>query len=131
MSGSYSTALSANAGWYTVVQATYSSAAESGRNFAMTDLEGSFVTDLDDLATHYAKPTERLLKKRLDHINAVGRAFIAASPFLVLATGSREGLDCSPKGDRPGIGAIADDGRALLITDRRGTNLMRGRRKQH
>src|SRR5262245_4898412 len=127
MSGSYSTALSANADWYTVVQATYSSAAESGRNFAMTDLEGSFV-NIDGLATHYAKPTERLLKKRLDHVNAVGRAFIAASPFLVLATGSREGLDCSPKGDRPGFVEVADDGRTLLIPDRRGNNLIDGLR---
>ena len=64
----------------------------------MTDPEGSFVTNIDGLSAHYAKPTERVLKKRLDHVNAVGRAFIAASPFLVLATGSREGLDCSPKG---------------------------------
>ena len=67
----------------------------------MTDPEGSFVTNIDGLSAHYAKPTERVLKKRLDHVNAVGRAFIAASPFLVLATGNREGLDCSPKGDRP------------------------------
>jgi uncharacterized protein len=59
---------------------------------------------------------------------AVGRAFIAASPFLVLATGSREGLDCSPKGDRPGFVEVADDGRTLLIPDRRGNNLIDGLR---
>jgi uncharacterized protein len=94
----------------------------------MTGLEGSFVTNIDSLAAHYAKPTERLLKKRLDHVNAVGRAFIAASPFLVLATGSREGLDCSPKGDRPGFVEVADDGRTLLIPDRRGNNLIDGLR---
>jgi hypothetical protein len=83
---------------------------ESGRRFAVTDLEGSFVTNIDNLSGHYARPTERVLKKRLDHVNAVGRAFIAASPFLVLATGSQEGLDCSPKGDRPGFVEVADDG---------------------
>ena len=94
----------------------------------MTDLEGCFVTNIDDLAAHYAKPTKRLLKKRLDHVNAVGRAFIAASPFLVLATGSREGLDCSPKGDQPGFVEIANDGRTLLIPDRRGNNLIDGLR---
>jgi uncharacterized protein len=94
----------------------------------MTDLEGSLVTNIDSLAAHYAKPTERLLKKRLDHVNAVGRAFIAASPFLVLATGSREGLDCSPKGDRPGFVEVADDGRTLLFPDRRGNNLIDGLR---
>src|SRR6516164_8513885 len=101
---------------------------ESGRRFAVTDLEGSFVTNIDSLSAHYAKPTERLLKKRIDHVNAVGRAFIAASPFLVLATGSREGLDCSPKGDRPGFVEVADDGRTLLIPDRRGNNLIDGLR---
>jgi PPOX class probable FMN-dependent enzyme len=94
----------------------------------VTDPEGSFVTNIDGLSAHYAKPTERVLKKRLDHVNAVGRAFIAASPFLVLATGNREGLDCSPKGDRPGFVEVADDGRTLLIPDRRGNNLIDGLR---
>jgi len=98
------------------------------KGFAMTDLEGSFVTNIGNLVPLYTKPTERLLKKRLDHVNAVGRAFIAASPFLVLATGSREGLDCSPKGDRPGFVEVADDGRTLLIPDRRGNNLIDGLR---
>src|SRR5262249_40316382 len=46
----------------------------------------------------------------------------------VLATGSRAGLDCSPKGDRPGFVEIADDGRTLLIPDRRGNNLIDGLR---
>jgi PPOX class probable FMN-dependent enzyme len=94
----------------------------------MTDLDGSFVTNIDSLAAQYAKPTERLLKKRLDHVSALGRAFIAASPFLVLATGSREGLDCSPKGDRPGFVEVADDARTVLIPDRRGNNLIDGLR---
>jgi PPOX class probable FMN-dependent enzyme len=94
----------------------------------MTDIEGGFVTSIDGLSARYAKPTERVLKKRLDHVNAVGRAFIAASPFLVLATGSREGFDCSPKGDRPGFVEVADDGRTLFIPDRRGNNLIDGLR---
>jgi hypothetical protein len=94
----------------------------------MHDLEGTFVTSTDGLAAHYAKPAERILKIELDHVNAVGRAFIAASPFLVLATGSAEGLDCSPKGDRPGFVEVADDGRTLLIPDRRGNNRIDGLR---
>jgi PPOX class probable FMN-dependent enzyme len=90
----------------------------------MTDTDGSFVTTINSLAAHYAQPTERILKKRRDQVSALGRAFIAASPFLVLATGSREGLDCSPKGDRPGFVEVSDDGRTLLIPDRRGNNLI-------
>ena len=63
-----------------------------------------------------------MLRKEIDHVDGVGRAFIAASPFLILATGSSQGLDCSPKGDKPGFVQVEDDGRTLLIPDRRGNN---------
>ena len=92
----------------------------------MADFEGSIVTSVDGLGALYAQPIERIAKKQLDHVNAAGRAFIAASPFLVLATGSQQGLDCSPKGDRPGFVEVADDGRTLLIPDRRGNNRVDG-----
>jgi uncharacterized protein len=92
----------------------------------MTKFEGSIVTSTDDLRALYAQPIERIAKKQLDHVNAAGRAFIAASPFLVLATGSQQGLDCSPKGDQPGFVEVAYDGRTLLIPDRRGNNRIDG-----
>jgi uncharacterized protein len=63
-----------------------------------------------------------VLKKEIDHVDGVGRAFIAASPFLILASGSSKGLDCSPKGDKPGFVQVEDDGRTLLIPDRRGNH---------
>ena len=44
------------------------------------------VTSLDDLAKIYAKPLARTATKETDYITETGRAFIAASPFLVLAT---------------------------------------------
>jgi PPOX class probable FMN-dependent enzyme len=88
----------------------------------MEALENTNVTAVDELATLYARPSERVLRKEIDHIDATGRAFIAASPFLVLATGSSQGLDCSPKGDRPGFVQVEDDGSTLLIPDRRGNN---------
>jgi PPOX class probable FMN-dependent enzyme len=84
------------------------------------------VTSLEDLATIYKRPTDRLIKKELDYIDALGRAFIAASPFLVLATGSRDGFDCSPKGDKAGFVQVEDDGRTLLIPDRPGNNRIDG-----
>jgi uncharacterized protein len=84
------------------------------------------VTSTDELAAHYAPPMERVLRKEIDHVDATGRAFIAASPFLVLATGSSQGLDCSPKGDQPGFVQVAEDGRTLLIPDRRGNNRIDG-----
>jgi len=88
----------------------------------MEALENPMITAVDELTTLYARPSERVLRKEIDHVDAVGRAFIAASPFLILATGSSQGLDCSPKGDKPGFVQVEDDGRTLLIPDRRGNN---------
>jgi hypothetical protein len=88
----------------------------------MEIVESVAVTALDQLGNLYARPSERVLRKEIDHVDAAGRAFIAASPFLVLATGSSQGLDCSPKGDKPGFVQVEDDGRTLLIPDRRGNN---------
>ncbi len=82
----------------------------------------STVTALDQLSNIYARPSERVLRKEIDHVDAAGRAFIAASPVLVLAIESSQGLDCSPKGDKPGLIEVEDDGRTLLIPDRRGNN---------
>ncbi|HWO41958.1 MAG TPA: pyridoxamine 5'-phosphate oxidase family protein [Candidatus Eisenbacteria bacterium] len=83
------------------------------------------VTSLDDLAKIYAKPLPRVATKETDHITEVGRAFIAASPFLVLATSNGTSLDCSPKGDMPGFVQLLDD-RTLLIPDRPGNNRIDG-----
>jgi PPOX class probable FMN-dependent enzyme len=92
----------------------------------MDTLEAYTVTTLQELATLYEQPHERVLRKELDHIDPLGRAFIAASPFLVLATGGPQGLDCSPKGDKPGFVQVEDDGTTLLIPDRRGNNRIDG-----
>ena len=84
------------------------------------------VSTLDELQSLYAKPLERVLKKETTYVNEAGRAFIAASPFVVIATGCEDGLDCSPKGDAPGFVQVEDDGRTLLIPDRRGNNRIDG-----
>ncbi len=67
----------------------------------------------------------RLLGKETDYVTPPGRAFIAASPFLILATASENGIDCSPKGDMPGFVQLLDD-RTLLIPDRPGNNRVDG-----
>jgi uncharacterized protein len=94
----------------------------------MSDFENSIVTSVDLLRALYSEPIERIAKKALDHVNEVGRAFISASPFPVLATVSRQGLDCSPKGDQPGFVEAAEDGRTLFIPDRHGNNRIDGLR---
>ena len=85
------------------------------------------VRSLDDLAKTYAKPLPKIANKETDHITEVGRAFIAASPFLVLATTNGDSIDCSPKGDAPGFVQLLDD-RTLLIPDRPGNNRIDGMR---
>jgi PPOX class probable FMN-dependent enzyme len=87
-----------------------------------------WVTTIDELAGMYNQPAERAIKKELDHVSALGRAFIAASPFVLIATGGGQGLDCSPKGDRPGFIQVEEDGRTLLIPDRPGNNRLDGLR---
>ena len=83
------------------------------------------VTSLDDLAKIYAKPLARTATKETDYITETGRAFIAASPFLVLATSNGKTMDCSPKGEGPGFVQLLDD-RTLLIPDRPGNNRLDG-----
>ncbi|MBK1794902.1 pyridoxamine 5'-phosphate oxidase family protein [Devosia sp. WQ 349] len=46
---------------------------------------------------------------------------IEASPFVALATSGPEGLDCSPRGDKPGFIRIHDSS-TLMMPDRRGNN---------
>ena len=70
----------------------------------------------------YGAPSELSLKKQLTRLDPHCRRFIALSPFLVLATVSKDGLpDASPRGDAPGFVAVLDD-ETLLIPDRRGNN---------
>lgn len=83
------------------------------------------VTSLEGLEGIYAKPADRVLEKVTDHVTEPGRAFIKASPFLILATAGEAGIDCSPKGDAPGFVQLLDD-RTVLIPDRPGNNRIDG-----
>lgn len=92
----------------------------------MDTLTEHLLTSRDDLAARFDPPIARVATKALDHVNAAGRDFIARSPFLVLATCSADGLDCSPKGDAPGFVTVSEDGKTLLIPDRVGNNRIDG-----
>ena len=73
-----------------------------------------------ELEALYGEPLERSLRKQLDHIDDHCRAFLAASPFLVIGTQGTV-ADNSPRGDRPGFVRVLDS-HTLLIPDRRGNN---------
>ncbi len=72
-------------------------------------------------ALYTPAPVAASLVKVTDHITPHYRTLIEASPFLALATSGPEGLDCSPRGDKPGFVRVAD-ARTLMIPDRRGNN---------
>jgi PPOX class probable FMN-dependent enzyme len=60
--------------------------------------------------------------KTIDHIDDICRRFIAASPFVMVASRGADGrLDLSPKGDPPGFVAVLDQ-KTLAIPDRPGNN---------
>ena len=79
------------------------------------------VTTVEQLDALYDAPVPAALVKEIDTISDHYRAFIEASPFVVVATCGPEGLDCSPRGDPPGFVRVRDD-RTVLIPDRRGNN---------
>ena len=79
------------------------------------------ISSLEQLDQIYGKPGQPALVKEVDYITPHYRAFIKASPFCALATSGPEGLDCSPRGDRPGFVRVAD-ARTLQLPDRRGNN---------
>jgi PPOX class probable FMN-dependent enzyme len=80
------------------------------------------IEDPERLREIYGAPSERSLKKQLSHFDRHCRAFIARSPFLVIASSDPSGrCDASPKGDAPGFVQVLDD-ETLLIPDRLGNN---------
>ena len=73
----------------------------------------------------YGMPSERAARKEIDRFDHHCRAFIAAAPFVVMATGDGTTLDVSPKGDAAGFVAVESD-TTLLIPDRPGNNRIDG-----
>ena len=81
----------------------------------------SKITTVAELEALYGIPSEASTVKEVDRLTPHYRAYIEASPFMALATSGPEGLDCSPRGDKPGFVRIHDD-KTLMLPDRRGNN---------
>jgi len=81
----------------------------------------SILTSVAELEALYGLPGEAATVKVTDRITAHYGAFIAASPFVALATSGPEGLDCSPRGDLPGFVHVHDE-TTLMMPDRKGNN---------
>lgn len=78
-----------------------------------------------ELRVLYGEVNPRAKKKVIDRLDGHCRAFIAASPFVLIATTDGSRLDVSPKGDPAGSVVVEDD-RHLLIADRPGNNRIDG-----
>jgi PPOX class probable FMN-dependent enzyme len=79
------------------------------------------VTTEAQLEALYGLPSGGAVIKEIDHVSDHYRAFIEASPFVVLATSGPEGLDCTPRGDPAGFVRVVDR-KTLMLPDRRGNN---------
>ena len=78
------------------------------------------IDSFEDVRDLLGEPTDAVLSKDIDSIDDVCRGFIAKSPFMLLASASRDGrVTISPKGDPAGFVRVLDDKR-LAIPDRLG-----------
>ena len=74
------------------------------------------ITDTATLRAHFGAPSERAVLKQLDHLDPHCQAFIALSPFAVLATTDGAGnVDASPRGDAPGFVHVLDAHTLIIL----------------
>lgn len=81
----------------------------------------SRIQTVEELAALYESPMDTSLRKEVAYLTPLHAAYVAASPFVLLASAGPDGVDCSPRGDAAGFVRVADE-RTLLIPDRRGNN---------
>jgi PPOX class probable FMN-dependent enzyme len=86
------------------------------------------VKSIEELREKVGEPSELARKKQISAIDGHCRAFIAESPFVLVATANASGqCDVSPKGDAPGFVQVLDDHR-LFLPDRPGNRRFDGMR---
>lgn len=69
----------------------------------------------------YPPASDIVMKKVASRIDPRSAAFIAASPFCLLATRGARGAHCTPRGDAPGFVEVLDE-TTLALPDRRGNH---------
>jgi uncharacterized protein len=83
-----------------------------------TDL--TVITTETELRALLGSPSGGAVSKERDRLHELDRAWIAASPFLLMATSAGDGTcDVSPKGDPAGFVHVLDD-RTLVMPERPG-----------
>lgn len=80
------------------------------------------IESVEALRAIYPEPGPALWAKSIGHLDHHCRAWLALSPFCVVATQGADGLgDATPRGDQPGFAVVLDD-HTLLLPDRPGNN---------
>ena len=73
------------------------------------------IGSMDELRTLIPPPEAPAVHKDIDHLDVHCRAFIARSPFVVIASVGADGrCDASPKGGEPGFVHVLDDRRLAM-----------------
>ena len=81
---------------------------------------GKVVRTKEELRALMGEPSERAVKKQMDHLDDHCRTILAHAPFMLLGTANATGwCDVSPKGDAPGFVRVLDE-RTIAIPDRPG-----------
>ena len=81
----------------------------------------AIIRTVEELDALYDVPVPTSIIKEVDHLTPLHREYVAASPFVLIASSGPGGLDCSPRGDPAGFVRVVDE-RTLMIPDRRGNN---------
>jgi PPOX class probable FMN-dependent enzyme len=78
------------------------------------------ITDPAQFREQMGEPPPACVAKTIATLDGHCRAFIARSPFLLIASSNAQGqMDISPKGDAPGFVRVLDD-KTLAVPDRPG-----------
>jgi uncharacterized protein len=98
------------------------------RPVAWGHVDRSEITTVAELESVVGLPIPRIAQKQRPTLDPIDVAWIARSPFLVLATSDAEGhCDASPKGDPPGLAHVLDE-RTVVVPERPGNRRVDGYR---
>ena len=86
------------------------------------------IADVETLAALIGEPNARARDKERTTLTEVDVAWLASSPFCVVATTGADGTDASPKGDPPGDLVHVIDERTIAIAERPGNRRADGYR---
>ena len=86
------------------------------------------ITTEAELRELLGEPAPAAIAKERDRLHELDRAWLAASPFCLVATSGADGsCDVSPKGDPPGFTLVLDD-RTIALPERAGNRRADGYR---